>query len=138
MLECSKEPDLRLINPTTLAFVGDSVYEILVREEIVRKYTSLSAGKLHNFTVRMVCATAQVKAFHAIENMLTEVEITAFKRGRNASGVTPPKHTDASDYRIATGFEALFGWLYLSGKTERIRELFAVILESDTESIQHL
>ena len=129
MLECPNCTDLRLVNPTTFAFVGDSVYELLVREEIIHRHTSLSAGKLHTFTVKMVCATAPVRAYHAIENILTDEEVTAFKRGRNASGVTPPKHTEAADYRIATGLEALFGWLYLSGKSKRIRELFSVILE---------
>lgn len=131
MLENTCETDLRLINPVTFAFLGDSVYEILVREEIVRRYTSLSAGKLHAFTVKLVCATAQVRAYHAIESLLTEEEAQMFRRGRNTTAVTPPRHTDAADYRIATGVEALFGWLYLAGKTERLRELFSAVLHEE-------
>ena len=134
MLENTCETDLRLINPVTFAFLGDSVYELLVREEIIRRYTSLSAGKLHTFTVNLVCATAQVRAYHAIEPFLTEEEKQVFRRGRNTTAVTPPRHTDAGDYRIATGLEALFGWLYLEGRTDRLRELFSVILQNEENS----
>ena len=129
MLLSDEKLDLRLINPLTLAFVGDGVYEMLAREQVVRKFTSLSAKKLHSLTVEIVCATAQCRGFEKIEPMLTEQELGIFKRGRNASGVTAPKHTHISVYRTATGVEALFGWLYMSGQSERLRELFEIILE---------
>ena len=129
MLLSDEKLDLRLINPLTLAFVGDGVYEMLAREQVVRKFTSLSAKKLHSLTVELVRASAQCEGFEKIEPMLNEQEMGIFKRGRNASGVTAPKHTHISVYRTATGVEALFGWLYLSGQSERIRELFDIILE---------
>ncbi|MFV0498263.1 MAG: Mini-ribonuclease 3 [Candidatus Fimivivens sp.] len=131
MLNAENAPDLRLINPLTLAFVGDGVYEMLVREEIVNRYTSLSAKKLHTLAVEMVRATAQARGFNVISPALTEAEMTVFKRGRNANGVTPPRHTSAGEYRAATGLEALFGWLYLGGNQQRIRTLFKMILDGD-------
>jgi len=133
MLLSDEKPDLRLINPLTLAFVGDGVYEMLAREQVVRKFTSLSAKKLHSLTVEMVRATAQCEGFEKIEPILTEQEMNVFKRGRNANGVTAPKHTHISIYRVATGVEALFGWLYLSGQSDRIRELFEIILDVDID-----
>ena len=129
MLLSDEKPDLRLINPLTLAFVGDCVYEMLAREQVVREHTSLSAKKLHALTVEMVRATAQSHGFEIIEPVLTEQELNIFKRGRNAGGVTAPKHTSTAQYRTATGVEALFGWLYLSGEQKRIKELFLMILD---------
>lgn len=131
MLNSENTPDLRLINPLTFAFVGDGVYEMLVREEIVRRYTSLSANRLHTLAVEMVRATAQARGFAVIEPALTEAERAIFKRGRNANGVTPPRHTSAAEYRTATGLEALFGWLYLGGNQQRLQALFKMILDGD-------
>ncbi len=128
--------DPRLVNPVTCAFLGDSVYELLVREEIICRHTSLPPGKLHNLAVRMVCATAQAQAFHDIEQLLTDEEMTAYRRGRNLSSVTPPKHTDAFVYRTATGFEAMLGELHLRGRDDRIRELFDEILRAADERAQ--
>lgn len=136
MLFSEQKPDMRLINPLTLAFVGDGVYEMLVREEIVRRYTSLSAKKLHALTVEMVRATAQCRGYELIAPHLTEDETSIFKRGRNSSGITAPKHTSVAQYRVATGLEALFGWLYLSGESERIRELFQIILDGEDNEKQ--
>ncbi len=128
--------DPRLVNPVSCAFLGDSVYELLVREEILSRHTSLPPGKLHNYAVQMVRASAQARAFHVVEPMLTGEELAAYKRGRNASAVTPPKHTDAMVYRTATGFEALLGDLYLRGKKDRIRELFRAILDAADEQTE--
>ena len=133
MLLSDDKTDLRLVNPLTLAFVGDGVYEMLAREHIIRKHTSLSAKKLHALTVELVRATSQCRGFEIIESALTEQEMNVFKRGRNAGGVTAPKHTSIAQYRTATGVEALFGWLYLSGEQQRIRELFQMILDGDTD-----
>jgi ribonuclease-3 family protein len=131
MTGVAEKDSLHRMNPATLAFVGDSVYELLVRREIVRRYTSLPAVKLHNFTVKMVRATAQAAAYRTIEPLLSEEEANIFRRGRNASNVTPPKHTQAADYRTATGLEALFGWLFLNGENERIAILFDAILQNE-------
>ena len=138
MLLSDEKPDLRLINPLTLAFVGDGVYEMLAREQVVRVHTSLSAKKLHSLTVEMVRATAQCRGFEIIEPVLSEQEMNIFKRGRNAGGITPPKHTSTAQYRTATGVEALFGWLYLSGEQQRIQELFKMILDGDADEKQIL
>lgn len=138
MLLSDEKTDLRLINPLTLAFVGDGVYEMLAREQIVRVYTSLSAKKLHALTVEMVRATAQCRGFEIIESALTEQEMSIFKRGRNAGGITAPKHTSIAQYRTATGVEALFGWLYLSGEQARIRELFQMILDGEADGKENL
>ena len=121
--------DLRQVNPLTLAFIGDGVYELMVREEIVKKYQSLSAGRLHKLTVQMVKASAQDKAYCSIKHLLSETELSIYKRGRNANGVSPPRGSNAAQYRSATGLEALFGWLHLSCEGERIRYLFNAILD---------
>ena len=133
MLALENHSDLHRISPVSLAFLGDGVYELLVREEIIRRFVTLPARKLHSFTVKMVCAKAQAKAFLILEPLLTEEETAVFRRGRNATGVTPPRHTDAADYRTATGVEALFGWLYMNGRKERIQELFGEVLKHEEE-----
>lgn len=81
MLQAKDSLDLRLLNPMTLAFVGDGVYEMLAREEIVRRHISLSADRLHRRTVELVRASAQAAGFLAIEPLLTETELAVFKRG---------------------------------------------------------
>ena len=114
-----------------LAFLGDAVYERLVRERIVVK-ANMPAAKLHNEAIKYVCCEFQSAAIEKIFDRLTEEERAIYKRGRNADGVTPPKHSSAQDYRRATGLECLFGYLELSGERERIDELFGMICE-DTE-----
>lgn len=113
-------------SPLVLAFLGDSVYEKCVRLRLVT-LTSMPAGRLHSISVKVVCAAFQAKAAQEIMPMLSENELGIFKRGRNAHGNTVPKSANAQDYRKATGLEALFGYLYLTAKEERIEELFDVI-----------
>ena len=140
MLETKHEADLRQTNPLTLAFLGDGVYELLAREEIVRRYTSLSAGRLHERAVELVRASSQAEAYKRIVPELDEQEREIYRRGRNASGVTVPKSASPAEYRSATGLETLFGWLYLTGKTERIHQLFSRILSGEAEheaTLQH-
>jgi len=119
------------MNPVSLAFYGDAVYEVAVRERLVREGIG-KPDKLHRETVRQVCASYQAAAARRIEPLLTETESDVFRRGRNASGVKAPKNADVLEYRLATGLEALIGFLALRGETERIKELLAVIL-SPTE-----
>ena len=114
----------KLYNPLTLAFLGDSVFELLVREQVVAA-GSMSPGRLHHAAVRYVCADAQARLYDLIEPVLTEEELDILKRGRNATSVTPPKNADPAHYRKATAVEALFGYLHLCGRLERERELFA-------------
>lgn len=110
--------DLRTVSPLTLAFLGDGVYGLLVRERLVRE-ANRPAGELHRESVELVRAEAQSAAVDRLLPLLTEEEAAVFRRGRNA-------HTSrtGSEYHRATGLEALFGWLYLKGEQNRLRELF--------------
>lgn len=116
------EAEVREFSPLALAYIGDACFEILVRSEIldVRK----NPNKLHRESIRFVRAKSQRELFEKIEENLTEEEIKIFKRGRNAKSHTVPKNADPIDYRIATGLEALFGYLYLLKRYNRIREIF--------------
>lgn len=113
-------------SPLVLAFLGDSIYEKCVRMRLVTS-TSMPAGRLHNISVKIVCAQFQAQAVAEILPMLSENELAVFKRGRNAHGNSIPKSANAQDYRKATGLEALFGYLYLIAENDRIEELFDVI-----------
>ena len=123
--------DIRLYSPQALAFLGDAVSEILVRERIVHK-ANMPVNTLHLQAVEQVRASYQSRAYAVIEPMLDEEELAALKRGRNISSIKPPKNGNMTDYRRATGLECLFGYLYLQGKIERINQLFAEI-ESQLE-----
>ena len=118
--------DIREQSPLSLAFVGDSVFELLVRRRLV-EYTRLQPGKLHSTAIRYVSAKAQCAALPAVEPMLTEKELAVLHRGKNASKASVAKHATPAEYRASTGLEALFGWLYLQGMDERIEELFELI-----------
>ncbi len=112
-----------LLNGASLAYIGDAVYELLVRSYML-DHGSHMADKLHRRTVEMVNAGAQSDMVRALLPELTETETAIFKRGRNASTLTAAKHQSVTDYRRATGLEALFGYLYLNGEYERLLELF--------------
>lgn len=129
MLEITeKKIEGNALNGLSLAFIGDAVYEIMVREHLLRN-GSLQIGKLHKMAVEMVRASFQASVFDFLEPLLTEEENSILHRGRNASATHIPKNANAIEYRKATGVESLFGWLYLEQKNERIRELFEMILE---------
>ncbi|NLL63332.1 MAG: ribonuclease III [Ruminococcaceae bacterium] len=114
------------LSPLTLAFLGDSVFELLVREMLVNEANRPSA-EFHTEKIKFVSAAAQAKAFKIIEPDLTDAELAIFKRGRNAHTTNTPKNMSSADYHTATGIEALFGFLYLSGEKDRLRELFLKI-----------
>ncbi|NLA77553.1 MAG: ribonuclease III [Clostridiales bacterium] len=116
----------RLYSPLTLAFLGDAVYSLLVREALVRQ-ANRPAGELHKRSVRFVSAAAQAAAVRGILPILSEEETAILKRGRNAHSSHTPKNQSESDYRYATGFEALMGYLYLKGDTDRLEELFGIV-----------
>ncbi|MDU2115456.1 MAG: ribonuclease III domain-containing protein [Peptoniphilus lacydonensis] len=122
-----KESEIRELSPLALAYIGDACYEILVRSKILdlRK----NPNKLHRESIKFVRAKGQRDLFEKIEDMLTEDEMRIFKRGRNAKSHTVPKNADPIDYRIATGVEALFGYLYLLKRYARIRELFREMIK---------
>jgi ribonuclease-3 family protein len=124
------EREANSYSPLTLAFLGDSVYDTLVREYLLRK-ANMPVAKLHSAKIRLVCAEFQSKAYDLVAEKLSEHELAVLKRGRNATGNTVPKHADAAEYRRATALECLFGYLYLTGGNERISELFELIINSD-------
>ncbi len=114
------------LSPLNLAFIGDCIYEILVREALVCE-ANRPVNELHRESVKYVSAKAQTEAYAKIKDLLTEEETAQFKRGRNAKVGHSPKSATDAEYHTATGIEALFGYLYLSGQTERIKHLFTVI-----------
>ncbi len=118
--------DVNQYSPLTLAFLGDAVYERLVRERLVLT-ANMPVKKLHADTVERVRAAYQSRAADVILPLLTEEEEAVFKRGRNAVGNTVPKSSNPVEYRRATAFEALFGYLQLTENFERMVELFDVI-----------
>ncbi len=126
MKEILTEREANQYSPLSLAFLGDSVYELLVREKILLS-ANMPASKLHTLKVSRVCAEYQSRAVEVIMPVLSEKEEAVLKRGRNATGNTVPKHASAVDYRRATGLECLFGYLHLIGEEERISELFELV-----------
>ncbi|MBQ9075511.1 MAG: Mini-ribonuclease 3 [Mogibacterium sp.] len=116
--------EINMINTTSLAYLGDAVYEVIVREMILAKYP-LDAGKAHQHAVRYVSAGGQAKAARAMieKGFLTEEEEHLLKRARNHRTMSRPQHADPKDYKYATGFEALLGYLHLAGEKDRIAEI---------------
>ena len=116
--EC-KEQDVRAYSPLTLAYMGDAIYDLIIRSVIVER-ANRSANDLHKKAIRYVKAETQAKMIQALQEELTEDEEAVYKRGRNAKSYTTAKNATMSDYRKATGFEALMGFLYLTGQTDRL------------------
>lgn len=121
-----KEVNPKQLSPLNLAFIGDCIYEILVRETLVTD-ANRPVNDLHRESVKYVSAKAQTQAFDKIKDILTEEEMSVYKRGRNAKTGHLPKSASESEYHCATGVEALFGYLYLCEKNDRIKELFSKI-----------
>ena len=128
MREFSKD-EARMLNPLQLALIGDGVFEVFIRNYILTQNTALSANKIHVKAIGYVKAKSQSCIMHEIEELLTEEEEAVYKRGRNAKSPTVPKNADVRDYRMATGFEALVGYLYLSGNKERLEFIFNKSIE---------
>ena len=123
--------NVNLLSPSVLAFVGDGVYGLCVRTKLA--LVNRPSGELHKLSVEYVKAAAQAKAFRIIEPFLTEEEISVFKRGRNFHTSTTPKSATNKEYHTATGLEALFGYLYLDKRQDRINQLFDIIWTCDEE-----
>jgi ribonuclease-3 family protein len=113
------ETDIKTYSPLTLAYIGDAIYDLIIRTMLVEKGNS-QVNKLHQKASSLVKATTQKEILHAIQESLTEEELGVFKRGRNAKSVTTAKNASVTDYRIATGFEAMIGYLYMTEQMERI------------------
>lgn len=122
-----REVKAKQLSPLNLAFIGDAIYEIFVREMLVCD-ANRPVNDLHRESVKYVSAQAQTVAFEKIKDVLTEEETAQFKRGRNAKVGHSPKSASDAEYHTATGVEALFGYLYLTEQQDRIRELFNIII----------
>lgn len=126
--------DMRSYSPLTLAYIGDGVYELVIRSMVISNGNA-PVNKLHKKSSELVKAGTQAKMaqYYIDHNILSEEELRIFKRGRNAQSYTKAKNASMADYRIATGFEALMGYLYLSGQSERMMELIGVGLTMPDE-----
>ena len=122
-------------SPLVLAYMGDAVYELYVRSRVIADNPNMQAHKLHLMTVKFVKAHSQAESEHDIADMLTEEETRIFKRGRNAKSPTIAKNATPADYRHATGFEALIGYLHLSGDAKRLNEIMSAAYESTLKKI---
>ena len=118
-----------MLSPLQLAYIGDAVYELLIRTHLLSK--GLNVNELHKATIKYVKAKAQSDIIHRIDESLSEEERTYVKKGRNAKSNTTPKNADLLDYKYATGFECLFGYLYLTNQDNRLDEIFKYIIKLD-------
>lgn len=125
--EC-KEVDIRAYSPLTLAYIGDAIYDLIIRTIVVER-ANRPANKLHKTVVRYVNAGTQAQMIMALEEELTEEEKAVYHRGRNAKSYTSAKNASIADYRKATGLEALFGYLYLQGEMDRLLMLVRLAFE---------
>lgn len=116
-----KNPNMA--SPLTLAYIGDAIWEIYVRSRTIEERPDMPVNKLNRIVVGFVKAHGQCTALEGLMDDLTEDEIHAFKRGRNANSHTVAKNASLSDYRHATGFEALLGYVYMSKDADRLNEL---------------
>lgn len=122
------EQEVQSYSPLTLAYLGDAVYELIIRYYFIEKGNA-PVDKLHSHSSKVVNAAAQSQLIRLIEEELTEEELAVYKRGRNARPHTKAKNATTSDYKRATGCEALIGWLYLQGRWERLLTLLRSGLE---------
>lgn len=120
--------DIRTYSPLTLAYIGDAVFEIIIRTLIVEK-GQRAANTLHKHTTKVVCANTQSKMADAVYDFLTEKEQDIYRRGKNTKIHSSAKNASLSDYRKATGFEALCGFLFLSNNTARVTEIVKKAIE---------
>lgn len=123
-----EEQDIRTYSPLTLAYIGDAIFELVVRTVLVER-KNMQPEKLHKAATKIVKAETQSLLVEVLKEELTEEELAVFKRGRNAKAVTRAKNATMSDYRRATGFEALMGYLYLKGDLERMIRLISLGIE---------
>lgn len=117
-----KRQDVRSYSPLTLAYIGDAVYDLIIRTVVVER-ANRPAGQLHHITVKYVSASAQAEIVQALMEEFTEEEQAVYRRGRNSKPHTMAKNASAGDYLKATGFEAVLGYLYLNDRMDRILEL---------------
>ena len=124
-----RKVNIKEYSPLTLAYIGDAVYDLIIRTLEVNKGNQ-QVQKLHKETITMVQASAQARMITALNDQLSEEEHAVYKRGRNAKSASPAKNQSISDYHKATGFEALLGYLYLKNDWKRMMELIKTGLEA--------
>lgn len=117
-----RDVDIRTYSPLTMAYIGDAIYDLVIRTVVVES-GNRSANDLHRKTIQYVKAGAQAKMIEALADVLTEEETGIYRWGRNAKFYTKARNASVSEYRSATGLEALMGYLYMTGRTERMLEL---------------
>lgn len=127
-----KDQDIRSYSPLTLAYIGDGVYELVIRTILVKK-GNCPVNRMHKKASSLVKASAQSTIMEKIEDQLTEEEHAVYRRGRNAHSPTMAKHATMADYRRATGFEALIGYLYLREEYMRMLDLIRMGIGEDEE-----
>lgn len=125
--------DLEMVSPLTWAYIGDAVYELYIREHLIRT-TNLKPHKLHIETIKYVKASAQANILCKLETYLTEEEKDIVRRGRNTETHSAPKNADMKDYMYATAFEALIGYLYVTEQKERLQEILKLCIEIKSNS----
>lgn len=124
-----QEVDIREYSPLTLAYIGDSIYDLIIKSLVINEGNK-QVQKLHRMTSSLVQASAQSRMMRTIQEHLTEDEHVVYKRGRNAKSISPAKNQSITDYRRATGFEALMGYLYLKKEWKRMLDLVKIGLDS--------
>ena len=124
-----EEVDIREYSPLTLAYIGDCIYDLVIKSLVINEGNK-QVNKLHQETSRLVQASAQSLMMRTMQEHLTEEEHAVYKRGRNAKSVSPAKNQSITDYRRATGFEALLGYLYLKKDYKRLLDLVKIGLDS--------
>lgn len=123
LIERAKSPEeINMLSPLTWAYVGDCIYELYIRTDLVNK-TKLKPHKLHIETIKYVKAKAQADILKKIENNLTEKELDIVRRSRNAENHHLPKNADPADYMYSTAFEGLIGYLFLTKQDDRLKEI---------------
>lgn len=120
---------VRMMHPLVLAYIGDTVYDLFVRTYLIHTY-DVPVHQLHVRSISFVKAGSQSETLHNIDELLSEDEKYIVRRGRNAKSGTVPKNADVTEYRWATGFESLLGYLYLTGQEERLVEIMGYVLDA--------
>ena len=124
-----QEVDIQSYSPLALAYIGDSIYDLIIKSLVI-SHGNKQVNKLHQDTSSLVQASTQSKMMRTMQEHLTEEEHAVYKRGRNAKSVSPAKNQSVTDYRRATGFEALLGYLYLKKDWKRLLDLVKIGLDS--------
>lgn len=131
-----KEVDINSYSPLALAYIGDSIYDLIIKSLVINRGNK-QVNKLHKETSGLVQASTQSLMMRTMQEYLTEEEHTVYKRGRNSKTVSPAKNQSVTDYRRATGFEALLGYLYLKREWKRMLDLVKIGLDSLDERAEH-